>query len=91
MSLFDDPISWNAPARLKRAGEPSNRTFAWIGATTHYGTVAGVVRQFMATPCEQRGALEMVTEAGAIGGLPATVFANDMLSILARRADLPRA
>ena len=88
MSLLDCPIDWSAPAILKDNRMPT-QGFAWIGDYIYDGTIAGAIRTFRTLPRDQRRRVEMSTEAGVVGGLPATFFTFDALTELASRKDVP--
>jgi hypothetical protein len=88
MSLLQCPIDWTAPAILKDNKMPT-QGFAWIGDHVYDGTIAGAIRAFRTLPLEKQRRVEMSTEAGVIGGLPATFFAFDALTEIASRKDVP--
>jgi hypothetical protein len=88
MNLLDCPITWDTPASLKDVKTPSSG-FAWVGDPIYDGTIAGALRKFRSLPAEQRRRIEMLTDAGAIAGLQATIIGHDALDELASRHDLP--
>jgi hypothetical protein len=88
MSLLDCTIDWAAPAILKDQRMPT-QGFAWIGDHIYDGTIAGAIKKFRTLPIDQQRRVEMVTDAGVVGGLPATFFAFDALTEIASRTDAP--
>ena len=88
MPLLDCPIDWAGPAILKDRKMPT-QGFAWIGDHIYDGTIAGAIRTFRTLPPDQQRRVEMLTDAGLIGGLPATFFAFDALAEIAARTDVP--
>lgn len=88
MSLLDCTIDWTAPAILKDNRMPT-QGFAWIGDHVYDGNIGGAIRKFRTLPVDQQRRVEMSTDAGVVGGLPATFFAFDALTELASRKDVP--
>jgi hypothetical protein len=82
-------VNWDAQAKLRDMNLPT-RGAEWVGDPLPGVTVAGAISTFRKLPRDVQERAEMGIDRGVIEGCTQDFLGYDVLSVLARRSDVPQ-